>query len=75
MREFQLPKEGRVTTFTIIRYPPLGFEDLTPYAVGLIDFDGGHRIIGRIGGDINHLAIGQPVTFVRVVNSAFEFTL
>jgi uncharacterized protein len=39
---------GEVITFTIIRVAPQGFEKQSPYALGIIELDGGGRITTQI---------------------------
>lgn len=72
-REFEnLPLSGRGTigTFTIIRIPPSGFEDLAPYALGIVDLEEGCRVMGQITDcDPEKLKIGDPVvTQFRRIN-------
>lgn len=50
-REFEklnLSGKGKLTTFTIIRIPPQGFEDLAPYAIGIVELNEGIRVMGQI---------------------------
>ncbi|MGD0711072.1 MAG: Zn-ribbon domain-containing OB-fold protein [Bacteroidales bacterium] len=46
--KFNLSGKGKIETFTIIRTAPDGFEDLAPYAVGIIALDEGIRILAQI---------------------------
>jgi uncharacterized OB-fold protein len=73
--ETTLPGRGRIVTFTVIRYPPSGFENQAPYVVALIDLTGGPRVIGRINADPEEVEIGMMVTFSRVTSGALEFAL
>ena len=41
----KVKSEGTLVTFTTIHSPPAGFEDIAPYTLGLIDLDGGGRIL------------------------------
>jgi uncharacterized OB-fold protein len=36
---------GTLVTFTTIHSAPIGFEDLAPYTLGLVDVDGGGRVL------------------------------
>ena len=36
---------GTLVTFTTIYSAPTGFEDMTPYTLGLVDLDGGGRLL------------------------------
>ncbi|OGL45609.1 MAG: transcriptional regulator [Candidatus Schekmanbacteria bacterium RBG_13_48_7] len=64
-REFEkivLPNTGKIDTFTVIRVPPSQFEDLAPYAVGIIELDNGVRITSQIVDcEFNDIEIGKPV--------------
>ncbi len=57
-----LPDHGVVKTFTVIHVPPSQFEDQAPYAVGIVELDGGVRITAQIV-DCPHedIKIGQKV--------------
>jgi len=43
-----LPETGKVVTFTIIRIPPSPYSDQAPYAVGIVEFEGGARALMQI---------------------------
>ena len=66
---------GKIHTFTIIRYPPCGFEDQSPYVVALIDLVEGPRIIGRIQSRDGNIDIGATVRFAGKRGDAFDFAL
>jgi uncharacterized OB-fold protein len=72
-REVSFSGQGKVATFTVIRYPPTGFEKAAPYVVALIDLDGGPRIIGRITADPNELRIAQIVHHTGTAEGALQF--
>jgi uncharacterized OB-fold protein len=65
--------QGKIDTFTIIRYPPEGFEKEAPYVVALIDLDQGPRVIARIVDASENLQLGQTVFFSKVSNGCLEF--
>ena len=65
--------KGKIDTFTIIRYPPEGFEKEAPYVVALIDLDQGPRVIARIVDASEDLQLGQTVFFSKVSNGCLEF--
>ncbi len=73
LRETRFSENGKIATYTIIRYPPKGFENESPYVVALIDLEKGPRTIGRISTNQTELRIGQNVRFVREKNGALEF--
>jgi len=57
-----LPREGVVHTYTIIRTGPAEWKDESPYAVGIIEFEGGARITAQIVDcPIEKIRIGQKV--------------
>lgn len=62
--EARFPGQGRIATFTVIRYPPKGFEKDAPYIVALIDLENGPRVIGRVTTGLGDLQIGSPVRAV-----------
>jgi uncharacterized OB-fold protein len=66
---------GKVATFTVIRYPPEGFEKEAPYVIAMIDLENGPRVIGRIVEESDSLEIGQNVSFLTVSKGALEFKL
>ncbi|WP_028984430.1 Zn-ribbon domain-containing OB-fold protein [Sporichthya polymorpha] len=53
---------GTVYTFTVIRQnSSSAFRDWVPYAMGMVDLDGGPRVFARFVGDISGLAVGSRV--------------
>jgi len=55
-----LQDEGTLVTFTITRVGPSQFADQTPYAVGIVELDGGVRITAQIADcDFDRLEAGQ----------------
>jgi hypothetical protein len=67
--------EGKVVTYTAIRYPPKGFENQAPYVVAIIDIDKGPRIIGRISNSADEVKIGSTVSLISSKEGALEFQL
>jgi uncharacterized OB-fold protein len=67
--------QGKVATFTVIRYPPSGFEKGAPYVVALIDLDGGPRVIGRITAGINEVRVTQVVHYTGTAEGALQFKI
>jgi len=58
----QLGDEGIIVSYTIIRVGPSQFSDQTPYAIGIVELEGGVRITSQIVDcDCESLAIGQRV--------------
>jgi uncharacterized protein len=55
-----LKDEGTLLTFTVTRVGPSEFAKLTPYAVGVVELDGGVRIMAQIADcQFDGLATGQ----------------
>jgi uncharacterized OB-fold protein len=58
----RLNDEGNIVTYTVIRVGPSQFADQTPYAVGIIQLDGGVRVTAQIVDcEFDKLAQGQRV--------------
>jgi uncharacterized OB-fold protein len=49
---FEIPKKGRLETFTTAYYAPFGFETDPPYSMGVVDFGGGLKLFARMAKDI-----------------------
>ena len=69
------PNQGKIATYTVIRYPPTGFEGESPYVVGLIDIENGPRVMARIIAKTDDVQIGKSVSFVGDSKGRLEFTL
>jgi len=65
-KEFEnirLSGKGELVTYTVTRVAPHGFEDMAPYAVGIVKLDEGIRIMGQITDcDPEELKIGDRLT-------------
>lgn len=64
-REFEsvnLDRNGKLLTYTIIRVPPSQFKDEAPYAMGIVELEGGGRINTQIVDcDFDDIKIGMPL--------------
>ena len=64
-REFEkiiLSRRGKVLTYTVIHIPPSQFKDEAPYAMGIVELDGGGRITTQIVDcNFDKIHIGMPV--------------
>lgn len=57
-----LKNEGAIVTWTVIRVAPGQFADIAPYAVGIVELDGGVRITAQIVDcDFADIAAGKRV--------------
>ncbi len=75
LTDVSFPGQGRIFTFTVIRYPPIGFEEQAPYVVAIIDLNNGPRVIGRVNAKPDEIRIGASVNFSREAAGALEFVL
>ena len=58
----KLGDHGKILTYTVIRVAPAQFSDQVPYAVAIVELDGGGRITTQIADcEFDQLAIGQRV--------------
>jgi len=60
----ELPGEGRLVAWTMIRRAPTRFRAEAPYAVCVVDLDAGVRVTGRLAGATD---AQEPGTAVRAV--------
>jgi uncharacterized OB-fold protein len=65
--------EGQIASFTVVRYPPQGFEKESPYIVAIIDVKDGPRLMARVLASEESLKVGQAVRFAGSKNGALEF--
>jgi len=72
-KETSYPARGTIATFTVIRYPPEGFESQAPYVVALVDIENGPRVMGRVTARPEDIQMGQTVEYVGNVNGALQF--
>lgn len=63
--------KGRLHTFTIIYAAPTGFDDITPYILGVLDLDEGGRLLGWIDIPKEEIKIGM---YLKAVPKIFEET-
>ena len=58
----ELPKRGKLLTYTIIHVAPIQFQEMTPYAVGVVQLEEGIRIPGMIRGiALEKISIGMDL--------------
>ncbi len=60
---FEMPKKGRLETFTTAYYAPFGFEADPPYTMGVVDFGGGLKLFARVTKDLKpeEVKVGMDV--------------
>ncbi len=66
---------GKIVTFTIIRYPPRGFEKDVPFVVGIIDLENGPRVIARIKANPENVPMEAPVRLIQNSNGLLQFEM
>lgn len=60
----EIPRKGKLLTYTIIHVAPVQFQSMAPYAVGIIQLEDGIRIPGMIRGvALEQIAIGMELMF------------
>ncbi len=74
-KETAFSTNGKIATFTVIRYPPEGFQLQIPSIIALIDLENGPRVMGRIATNLGNVQVGLVAHFVRNHNGALEFTI
>jgi len=59
---------GILLTYTVVNYGPAGFENDAPYTLGIAQFEGGVKILGRLSKKINpeNINIGMKVSLITV---------
>jgi uncharacterized OB-fold protein len=64
-REFEsvtLPDTGQVATYTVIRVAPSDFTDEAPYAVAVVEVEGGVRLMAQlVDVPLENIETGMPV--------------
>ena len=61
---FEMPKKGKLETFTTAYYAPFGFETDPPYTMGVVDFGDGQKLFARVEKGIKpeDVKVGMDVT-------------
>ncbi len=58
-----LPKQGKLLTYTVIHVSAKQFQHLTPYAVGIVELESGAQLPGMIRDvDLSKVKIGMNLT-------------
>ncbi len=65
LRHTQLPQTAKLLSFTVVRQAPVGFEELAPYIVGVVEFEDGTRLVTQLTDcEPEELKIGMEVEAV-----------
>lgn len=61
---YEVPKKGKLETFTTAMYAPFGFEADPPYTMGVVNFGEGPKLFARLSKDIKieDIKIGMDVS-------------
>ena len=60
-----LPRTGRLWLWTAVTNAPPGYHGRVPYGIGIVELDGGLRVVGRLTeADPSRLHEGMPVEVV-----------
>lgn len=62
----QVASRGRLVTWTTIRRPPAGREDLGSYRVAVVALDAGVQVTGRLSPDTTDPVVKAPVTCIAL---------
>jgi uncharacterized OB-fold protein len=61
----EIPKKGKLLTYTIIHIAPTQFQAMAPYAMGIIQMENGLKVPGMIKEVLlDQIKIGMPLTLV-----------
>jgi len=62
---FEVAGNGKLVTYSQLKFGPIGFEDDLPYAIALLDY-GSYKVFGRIADGIpmEDVKIGMPMKTV-----------
>ena len=65
---FEIKGKGRLVSYSIMNYGPLGFEDKAPYTLAVGEFEEGVKVFATLDRDIkeNEIKVGMPVKVVAV---------
>ena len=65
---FEILGEGKLLTYSKLKYAPVGFEDDLPYCIAVLDY-GDYKIFGRISSDMPEEEIKVGMKMKTVVNN------
>jgi len=59
----EVKNKGKLLAYTVIHVPPVQFQSMAPYALGIVKLDDGPNLIGMIRGiETNKIKIGMNLT-------------
>jgi uncharacterized OB-fold protein len=65
---FEIKGLGNLRTYSVVNFGPSGFENDTPYVLGIVEFESGIKVLGRLSKDIsdNDIRLGMGLKVVPV---------
>jgi scaffold protein (connect acetoacetyl-CoA thiolase and HMG-CoA synthase) len=59
----QIPRKGKLLTYTVIHIAPAQFQSISPYAVGIVELENGVKLPGMIQGtQLEQLKVGMNLS-------------
>lgn len=59
----EVGKQGKLQTYTVIHVPPLQFQSMCPYILGIVKLEDGPNLIGMVRGvEASNVKIGMNLT-------------
>lgn len=75
----EISSTGTLLTFTVVNYGPSGFENDTPYTLGIAEFEEGVKVLGRVSREISpeEIKVGMRVklTPVKLANEQIIYEM
>jgi len=75
----EITSTGTLLTFTVVNYGPSGFENDTPYTLGIAEFEEGVRVLARVSREISpeDIKVGMRVklTPVKLANEQIIYEM
>ena len=64
----EIKGKGKLLTYSTVNYGPTGFEDKTPYTLGVSEFEGGMKVFATLSRDLKDedIAVGMALKVVPV---------
>jgi hypothetical protein len=63
LRWMELPKRGKLLTYTVIHVSPKQFQSMAPYVVGIVEFEEGAQLPGMVKNvKLDAVKVGMNVT-------------
>jgi uncharacterized OB-fold protein len=75
----EISSTGTLLTFTVVHYGPSGFENDTPYTLGIAEFEEGVKVLARVSREISpeDIKVGMRVklTPVKLANEQIIYEM